>query len=428
MRNFSTKADNTAPLSSGILTAEEDNVRFLELEQAVSTAGITLDGPSGPDTDTAQLAQAMARYASGGINAQDGGAANAYVLSALGSFQPPKAYFTGMTVRFYPAYSNDDASTINAFSLGAKQVYASDGTALEPGDISADVLTEATYDTTLNSGAGAFKLSPWSVLLANVAGGTALYEGREDGRHKIRSLEAGTNVTLTLVETDVGSGDYRVRISAAAGGGGGGGSPHENVGSGAQVHKTNDGTYDELRSIVGGTGITLTQNTDEIEVKLANIAAWTIWLRNAGTTGAPAATLVTGLTDEPTPATTDKLILGKAADGALRSVTVSALRGSSSGGFVASGYATIVSRTSMSGSSGVNATLTYSTVTGALSVAFGTALSSTRYHVQVWRDGASMVQVETFQVSSKTVNGFDIIDTGDGISSSLWQFYVMQIA
>lgn len=117
MRNFSDKADNTAPLSSGVLSADEDNVRFKELENAVTTAGIVLDGPTGPDTDFQQLAQSMARYASGGIVCQDTGAANAYVLTGVGTFQMPKAYFTGMTVRFYPAYANSSTTaTVAAFS------------------------------------------------------------------------------------------------------------------------------------------------------------------------------------------------------------------------------------------------------------------------------------------------------------------------
>lgn len=162
MRNFGDKIDNTAPLPSGILTAAEDNARFKELENAVSTAGITLDGPTGPDTDFYHLAQAMARYASGGVAAQDGGAANAYVLTSVGSFQMPKAYFQGMMVWFHPTYANTGESMVNAFGLGSKKIYDAEGQLLEGGELIAGRMTVLIYSTSLDSGAGGFKLAPWT--------------------------------------------------------------------------------------------------------------------------------------------------------------------------------------------------------------------------------------------------------------------------
>lgn len=93
MRNYVTKLDNTAPGPSGILGADEDNVRFAELLAAVVTAGMVADPIDGPSTDNSMLSQAMARYASGGIGCTNSGGANAYVLSATGSFVLPKAHF-----------------------------------------------------------------------------------------------------------------------------------------------------------------------------------------------------------------------------------------------------------------------------------------------------------------------------------------------
>lgn len=95
-----------------------------------------------------------------------------------------------------------------------------------------------------------------SYLLGN-AGGVPVLEGlTAEGKQKIRPLIAGTNVTLDLVENPVDSGRYGIRISAT-GSGGAGAVALENVGSGAQVYKGSDGTYEELRSLLGANGITV---------------------------------------------------------------------------------------------------------------------------------------------------------------------------
>ena len=222
MRNFSDKLDNTAPSASGILTAAEDNVRFKELENAVLTAGIALDGPTGPDAGGLfMLAEAIARYASGGIVCQDTGAADAHVLGAVGGFILPKAYFNRMMIIWYPAGTNTGTATVNVNGIGIKQIRNSVGDVLVAGDIAANTLTMALYDPAANSGAGAFKLSPWSMPMRSVGDGVKIYEGIGVGRHKIRSLMAGTNVTIDLVESPGGSGEYKVRIASSGGGGGG---------------------------------------------------------------------------------------------------------------------------------------------------------------------------------------------------------------
>lgn len=219
MRDTTDKIDNTAPNATGILTAAEDNVRFQELENAVSTAAIALD--TGSDTDVRMLAQAMARYASGGVVCQDTGAANTHILSSVGQFVLPKAYFKGMVVMYYPAATNSGAATVNIGGIGAKQIYNSVGGALVAGDIAVNTFTMMTYDPTLNGGAGAFKLSPWSMPMRSVGDGTPVYEGLALGRHKIRSLMAGTNITIDLVESPAASGEYKIRITSTGGGGGG---------------------------------------------------------------------------------------------------------------------------------------------------------------------------------------------------------------
>lgn len=174
MRNFSTKSDNTAPAASGVLTAAEDNVRFNEMKNAVTSAGITLDGATGPDTNLNMLAEAMARYASGAVMCVDNGAANTYVLSITGGFIAPKSYFKGMRVRFYAGFSNSGASTISAFGLGSRKLLTHATGAMSGGEVLATREIEADFDPSLDGGNGAFRICPWAnALLFPVAAPTS---------------------------------------------------------------------------------------------------------------------------------------------------------------------------------------------------------------------------------------------------------------
>ena len=174
MRDFIVKQDNTAPAPSGILSADEDNARFAELKKAVATAGLTPDPVGGPDSNLYQLAEAMARYASGGVFCVDSGAANAYVLAAGGSFKMPASYFDGMTIVFFPANSCTGAATVNVNGVGVKNLLGPDGQPLAADDVQAGQLCAALYDASADGGAGAFRLAPWAVAGSSSSAGTYL--------------------------------------------------------------------------------------------------------------------------------------------------------------------------------------------------------------------------------------------------------------
>lgn len=165
MRNFDDRVENLGATAAGRLSAEEDNVRFKEMENAVSTAGITLDAQAGPDSDLNMLAQSMARYASLGITGTAGGTANALTVTAIGSAVVPKAYFEGMIVKTVPTATNTDAATVNAFSLGSKKVLRYDGTPAQPGDLQSGVPTVWRYSAAADSAAGAFLIEPWALAM-----------------------------------------------------------------------------------------------------------------------------------------------------------------------------------------------------------------------------------------------------------------------
>lgn len=104
-------------------------------------------------------------------------------------------------------------------------------------------------------------------LVKSAGGAIAVYGGidEDDDAHVIRSIEAGSNVTVDLVEAPPGSGLHKIRISSTAGGGvGGAGDPLVNIGDGAQVYKGNITDQEQLRSLKGINGIVVTQNANDI--------------------------------------------------------------------------------------------------------------------------------------------------------------------
>lgn len=176
MRDIDVKIDNTAPAGTGRLSAAQFNSLQTELENAVMSSGIALDAAAGPDNNLNMLAEAMARYGSGGVFGQDGGlASNSYVLTSPKAFKLPKAYFTGMMVFWYPAHNSTGASQLGVNAIGMKSLLDHAGIALVGGEVLTNRLCCAVYDEALLTGAGAFKLAPWAnALLFDAPGGGSL--------------------------------------------------------------------------------------------------------------------------------------------------------------------------------------------------------------------------------------------------------------
>jgi hypothetical protein len=258
------------------------------------------------------------------------------------------------------------------------------------------------------------------------AGGTPVYEGKDaGGLHKIRPLIAGTNITIDLVENPVSSGRYGIRInSSAGGGGGGGGSPHVNVGTGAQIHKGNNGTADELRSILVTGGLSIGQNANDITITFAPQPAWSLMLRNAGSSGLPTGVGVFDLTLDAAPQSNDRVILGKSPSGDLRSTTVAALRGAGAA-IPAAGVMTI--------STGLSAHVVSSSNVGGGSVAltpgnnlsvrltFAAALANTNYLVQISQVGGSPVTI----TRTKATTHVDLAMSSEGSTSASFEIMIV---
>lgn len=137
---------NNLPIqvTGGTLEASDFNPIPSELKNIVTDSGQTLSAG-----DSYQVSRAVAIYAAGADYYTDGGAADAYVLSVVGSKKPPVAYFTGMRVRFRAANPNTGACTVNVAALGAKSIKLADGsTDPASADITTAFDTELVYDGT----------------------------------------------------------------------------------------------------------------------------------------------------------------------------------------------------------------------------------------------------------------------------------------
>lgn len=158
------------------------------------------------------------------------------------------------------------------------------------------------------------------------SGALDVYAGQDGSKHHmIRRIVPGSNVQLALVEGPTG--EHVLRISVTAPGSGPTGNTIANVGDGADIYKGTNGTTEELRGIKAASGSPISSQAsgDNIELGLAGVA-WTLLMRAAGTTGQMDDQTVGSLTAEASPANEDVLLLAKAADSALRKVTVAAVR------------------------------------------------------------------------------------------------------
>lgn len=127
MANFSASKN-----TGDTLTAAEWN-QTGSLNNLIQSTGQTLS-----TADLNQSGKAAAQYGSGNFFT-DSGAANAYVLSPIGSMQSAAAYFDGMEIRFRAANASSTASTVNVNSLGTKAIKQANGVT----DITTEISTTA---------------------------------------------------------------------------------------------------------------------------------------------------------------------------------------------------------------------------------------------------------------------------------------------
>lgn len=122
------------------LTASEWNQVPSEIQNVIEGLGQTLSG-----ADLNQLGKGIAGYVANGYFYTDSGAADAYVLTEIGSKQAPTAYTDGFRGVFRAGNANTGASTVNFATLGVKNIFF-DGAALIGGEIVAGAIVTLIYD------------------------------------------------------------------------------------------------------------------------------------------------------------------------------------------------------------------------------------------------------------------------------------------
>lgn len=155
MRDIATK------FTGDSYSAAEFNSSQVELENIVTDAGLSLDPAGGPDTKQHQLGQASAAYSCGGNVLGAAGTVNDIVLNTTSNLQAPSAYIDNMMISFKPTGANTGAVTATILGLTPKKVLSYSGIDLVAGEIQDDIYTKIVYDTSLESGAGAFVLVPY---------------------------------------------------------------------------------------------------------------------------------------------------------------------------------------------------------------------------------------------------------------------------
>lgn len=176
-------------ITGGTLSAAEWNELPSETQNVIEDTGQTLS--SG---DLNQLGKGIANYVSNGTFYTDSGAADAYVLTTIGSKQSSTTYTDGLRVSFIADNDNTGAATVNVATLGVKNIKLSDGTNPGAGQISGR--TELVFDL----GNDRFELVTAVSIVTQGSNANGSFRQTSDGSVIQHGLKggAGTGFTVTL--------------------------------------------------------------------------------------------------------------------------------------------------------------------------------------------------------------------------------------
>lgn len=163
-------------VTGSTLTAAEWNQVPSEIQNVIEGLGQTL---SSGDLD--QLGKAISGYVANGTFYTDSGAADAYVLTTIGSKQSSTAYTDGLEAEFIIGNTNTGASTINVATLGVVDI---------AGTSTAGTLT-ATETVRLR-----FNLSTGDFDIVNNTGDTADFSG-----HVVQMVSTTSDTDATTTTT-----------------------------------------------------------------------------------------------------------------------------------------------------------------------------------------------------------------------------------
>jgi len=144
MRNVTAKTNGVDTLPDEVFNV---NLRK-ELQDIVTTAGITLDPEAGPDVNQNMLAEAIAKYASASWVYVASGSGDAIVLARAGTLKPVTSYSNPLIIGWFVTSANTGACTVNVAGLGVKDLRYSTGENLPSGYMAVGDFVLATYNGT----------------------------------------------------------------------------------------------------------------------------------------------------------------------------------------------------------------------------------------------------------------------------------------
>ena len=260
------------------------------------------------------------------IYAQDTGPVNTIEVEVTPA---PTIYRAGMGLRVKIAHANTGPATVNVNGIGPVSLRRADGNNLQEGDLYVGMVADVVHD------GNRFQLanSTGLVTLRSIGEGEVdIYQGKISGVHAIRSLVAGSNITLSLVESPADSGEYAISIAASPGDPGVDPIAIVNIGSAIQLYKGLNGPNHEIRTIHGEGLLTAAlggAGNNEVRVKMADADGARLLMRAPNSSGPPAFVKISETPNQANLALTDKVLIERNATGNVENATIAAIRGNS---------------------------------------------------------------------------------------------------
>lgn len=186
------------PVNPEAWTSSNANDTLNEIKGSITDSGQTLIPVDDPADDT-QLSRSISILTGRADFFSDTGAANAYVLAAVGDIKAPIAYGPGMQIRWFANAANTGASTVDVAGIGAVDLVRQGGAALTGGEVSTALINIADY----KSLTGSFEIRPNVQFLSPVPGALITYEFNPSGSgNVIPAVPSDRNVDFNTVEID----------------------------------------------------------------------------------------------------------------------------------------------------------------------------------------------------------------------------------